>query len=387
MRNFVFHNPTKIIFGKNTIPGIGAETAALARKVLLVYGSGSIKANGIHRAVTASLAAAGVVWVEHGGVRSNPVLSHVHEGISLAVREKVDAVLAVGGGSVIDAAKAICAGAPADCDVWQFLRGKKGIRAALPLLCVLTLAASGSEMNGGMVITNEATRQKFGTHSGLLYPRVSILDPEATYSVPPDYSAWGAVDAISHVLEFYFTARESDVEVQNRLMEGLIAAIMAACDRVLADPRDYQGRAELMWGATLALNGLTGAGLGMVGFPMHMIEHSLSALYDVPHGAGLAVVVPGWLRWHAQQEPAKVARLGRMVFGLDEGALPVTATATIDHLRRWFAAGGCPTSLSQLGIGAADIPAIADNALGLARVWRLKEYSKERIVEILQHCQ
>ncbi|MCK5545104.1 MAG: iron-containing alcohol dehydrogenase, partial [Desulfobulbaceae bacterium] len=287
MRNFVFYKPTKIIFGRDTIPQIGKETVVFGKKVLFVYGKGSIKKNGIYDQVMKSFQDAGITAIEHGGVKSNPVLSHVREGIKIAKENRVEAVAAVGGGSVIDSAKAIAAGAVVEHDVWKFFRTKKSIKKVLPLTCVLTLAASGSEMNGGMVVTNEETLQKFGIGNHLLQPLVSILDPSTTFTVGPDYTAYGAVDALSHILEFYFTTREPYTPVQDRLMEGLVINIMESCNRVMARPDDYNARADFMWCATLALNGLTAAGLGRVGFPMHLIEHSLSAIYDVPHGAGL----------------------------------------------------------------------------------------------------
>jgi alcohol dehydrogenase YqhD (iron-dependent ADH family) len=274
MKNFVFHNPTKILFGKDNIPFIGSETAAFGKKALMIYGQGSIKKNTIYDQVTKSLQESSVIIVEHGGVQSNPVLSHVHQGIELAKEHNVDVIVAVGGGSVLDSAKAISAGALVNHDVWKFFTGKKSIKDALPLTCILTLAASGSEMNSGMVVTNEETNQKFGFANKHLFPKVSILDPTATFTVSPPYTAYGAVDAIAHVLEFYFTSQEPYTPVQDHLMEGLVISCMDSCDRVLNNLEDYDARADLMWAATLALNGLTGAGLGKVGFPMHLIEHS-----------------------------------------------------------------------------------------------------------------
>ncbi|MCK9294968.1 MAG: iron-containing alcohol dehydrogenase [Desulfobulbaceae bacterium] len=385
MQNFVLYNPTKIIFGKDTAKEIGPETAALGRKILLVYGKSSCKANGIHGQVLPSLTAAGLEIIEHGGVVSNPLLSHVRAGIGLARQHAVQAIVAVGGGSVIDSAKAIAAGTLVDHDVWQFFKAKKSIKKTLPLACVLTLAAAGSEMNGGMVLTNEETRQKFGVGNRLLCPRVSILDPTLTFTVPPDYTAYGAVDAIAHILEFYFTTRDPATPVQDRFMEGLVINIMASCDRVLRDPADYQGRADLMWSATLALNGWTAAGLGMVGFPMHMIEHSLSALYNIAHGAGLSIVMPAWMRHQARLRPGKFSQFGQRVFNLT-GSDERCAMAGINRLEEWFVSVNSPTTLSQVGIAAADIPVIAENALALARIWRLNEYGKEVIMEILTAC-
>jgi hypothetical protein len=386
MQNFVFHNPTKIIFGRNTIQSLGQETMAWGRKCLLVYGSGSIKKNGIYDKVRASLEEAGLLITEHGGILSNPLLSHVREGIEKVRENGVEVVVAVGGGSVLDSAKAICAGSVVDHDVWKFFTGKKSIKSALPLTTVLTLAASGSEMNSGMVITRDETREKFGFGSRHLYPKTSILDPETTYTVPKNYTAYGAVDAIAHVLEYYMTTEDPATPVQDRIMEGLIINAMDSCERCLANPLDYDARADLMWTATLALNGLTGAGLGRVGFPMHMIEHSLSALYNAPHGAGLSVVIPGWLRWHSAMKPNRVTHLGSRIFRFDSQNNEPTASKTIRKLENWFARVKSPIRLSELNIPEADIPALAENAMGLAQFWRLEQYKKETIEEILSLC-
>jgi len=387
MQNFVFHNPTKIIFGRDTVAQIGPETAALGRKALLVYGQGSVKKTGLLDQVLTSLDQAGITVVEHGGVRSNPVLGHVRKGIARAKETGCTVIVAVGGGSVIDSAKAISAGIPVQHDVWKFFTGKKPIRATVPLTTVLTLAAAGSEMNSGMVITNEETREKFGFGNKLLYPKTSILDPELTFTVPPDYTAYGAVDAISHVLEFYMTSEDPATPVQDRIMEGLIENAIDSCNRCLENPTDYAARADLMWTSTLALNGLTAAGLGRVGFPMHMIEHSLSALYDIAHGAGLAIIIPAWLTWFAASRPERVAQLGRRVFhdlwNLDISTED-TAQQTIERFRSWFATIGCPVSLAQAGIEEHHIGEIAGNALNLAKIWRLKDYDLKIIEEILQ---
>jgi alcohol dehydrogenase YqhD (iron-dependent ADH family) len=236
-------------------------------------------------------------------------------------------------------------------------------------------------LDGGMVITNEASSEKFGFSHPLLYPKASVLDPALTFTVPPTYTAYGAADAIAHVLEYYMTNKDEDVPVQMDFMEGLVRNAIAACERCLADPCDYGGRAALMWTATLALNGLAGVGLARDSFPMHMIEHSLSALYNVPHGAGLAVVVPAWLRWRLAQDSARIARLGRQVFGIDQDAVQ-----TVDALRRWFSTIGCPVSLSELNIPVGDIPKIAENAVALAKLWQLHAYTQERIEQILELC-
>lgn len=386
MQNFVFYNPTKIIFGRDTIRSIGPETAIWGRKCLLLYGGGSIKRNGVYDRVLASLTDAGLDVVEHGGVRSNPLLSHVREGIDKVRAHDIGVVVAVGGGSVLDSGKAICAGAVAAHDVWKFFTGKKSIKSALPMTAVLTLAASGSEMNSGMVITNDRTREKFGFGSRHLYPKTSILDPETTYSVPPDYTAYGAVDAIAHILEYYMTAEDKETPVQDRLMEGLLINAMDSCERCLENPGDYNARADLMWTATLALNGLTGAGLGKVGFPMHMIEHSLSALYDIPHGAGLSIVIPGWLKNNAGRNEERIIQLGRRIFNLELRDIVPSAAVTIKILENWFSKVNSPIRLAEVDISPDDIPGIAENALRLAKIWRLQEYSRESIEKILFFC-
>lgn len=386
MHNFVFHNPTKILFGRGTVDAIGPETRAWGQRGLLVYGQGSLKRSGLYDRIVVSLQAAGVEVIEHGGVRSNPLLSHVREGVQLAKAHAVDVVVAAGGGSVVDTAKAIAAGTLAAHDVWKFFTGKKGVQGALPVTTVLTLAASGSEMNSGMVVTNETTGEKFGFGHRLLHPKTSILDPEATFTVPPAHTVYGAVDTISHALEFYMTATDPDSPVQDRLMEGLIENAMVACGRCLRDPHDYNGRANLMWTATLALNGLTAAGLGRVGFPMHLIEHSLSALYDVPHGAGLAVVLLGWLRAHQALLAERIAGLGERIFRVSGQGPTETAAQTIARLHDWLRCVGAPLTLGDLAVPTDDIPRIADNTKGLARIWRLRDYPPERVAAILRLC-
>lgn len=386
MQNFVFHNPVKIIFGRETIPGIGKETACLGKKVLLTYGKGSIKKNGVYDQVIHSLGEEKIDVIEHGGVQSNPALSHVQEGIVLAKENKVEAIVAVGGGSVIDTAKAISAGALVEHDVWKFFTGRKSIREVLPVTCILTLAASGSEMNSAMVITNEDKSQKFGLANRHLFPKVSILDPTATFSVPLNYTAYGAVDIIAHVLEFYFTTQDPYTPVQDRFMEGLVVNTMKSCEQTLDNPWNYQGRANLMWCSTLALNGLSAAGLGKVGFPMHMIEHSLSALYDTPHGAGLSVVVPGWLTNESRRKPEKFAQFAERVFQVDNVKTTQKAAEGIQRLTTWFKKIGCPVRLKDIEVSSLDIPLIARNSLELGKIWRMRDYDHKRIEEILHLC-
>lgn len=388
MENFVLENPTKIIFGKGTVGTIGREAKQLGTKILFLYGQKSIKNNGVYDEVLASLNGSGISHiVEHGGVKSNPLLSHVRQGIKLVQKDNLDCIVAVGGGSVIDSAKAISAGALVEHDVWQFFKGKKSIKKSLPIATVLTLPASASEMNSGMVITNDDTGYKLGIGNKLLFPKVSILDPTVTYTIPPNYTAYGAVDAIAHILEFYCTCKSPDTPVQERFMEGLIINIIENCNRTLQKGNDYSARANLMWCATLALNGWTAAGLGKVGFPMHMIEHSLSAIYDCPHGAGLSVVIPAWLTWRRKTHPEKIAQLGERVFGLKSAPVKDQAHQCVNQFRDWFTQIKSPVTLTELGVPSSDIKKIAEHSMVQAKLWRLQKYDTQITEDILNLAQ
>lgn len=386
MQDFIFENPTRILFGKNQIRRVGREVAKFGKRVLMVYGQGSVKRNGVYDRVVASLQEAGIEIVEFPGVRANPVLSHVKMGIETAVREKIDVVLAVGGGSVIDTAKTIAVGAKTDDDVWDYFTYTKMIRGALPILTVVTLSASASEMNPAAVITNEDGAQKFSIGSPHIQPKTSILDPSTLFSLSPAYSAYSAVDAITHMLEGYFNNTEPNSILQDRLVEGLIKTIMESTDVILKEPTDYDARATMMWAAVLAFNGLTTTGMGMIGLPVHMIEHSLSALYDIAHGAGLSIVLPAWMRYTVEKKPAKYARLAREVFCIDEYDDLKAGREGIRSFTEWCAAIGCPVSLQEASIPVKDIEKIAENAHALAQVWRLKDYTTEVIADVLNLC-
>ena len=378
MFDFTFHNPTKIIFGadKETLMGAELKAAGISR-VLLVYGCNSVIKSGLLERVMSSLAASNIAWTQFGGVVSNPLLAHTREGVALAKQDQVEAILAVGGGSVLDEAKAIAVGALTAEDVWQFFLGQK-VERALPLFTILTLAATGSEMNGNSVITNASARQKYNISSPHVYPRVSILNPELTHSVPLNYTAYSAVDAITHVCEGYFT-KQPGTRLQDRLVEGIIKTVRETTELIMAEPTHAKARASFMWAATLALNGLTPAGVGKYSFPNHMIEHALSAIYNIPHGAGLSIVMPAWMKWYCPQNPDQFARFAREIFGLDSGEAGIAA------LEQWFIKIKSPVRLHEVGILATDIEAIAKNAHGLARQWGIAElYPQETIAEILR---
>ncbi len=385
MRNFTYHNPTKIVFGEGSLSKIGSEVAPFAKKVLYLYGKGSIKRNGVYETTTASLRKAGVKIVEVDGVKANPVLSHTREAISVAKRERVDAVVAVGGGSVIDEAKAIAAGAMTDIDVWDFYnRSGTPILVALPLFTVLTMSATGTEMNGGTVITNEETNQKLGMGNDLLYPKVSILDPTTLVSVPADQSAYGAVDAVTHLLESYFTRNDPYTPIQDRYVEGIVRTITEIAKTMQDNPSDLNARATFMWAATLAWNGMAPAGVGDWNTPNHLIGHSMSALFDTPHGASLSIALSGWMPWYMEQNTAnrqRLVQLGKAVFDVDG------AETTIERFRNWFRSIKSPTTLADIGVDAQGLRRTAQNIGENAALWGLAEYDAPLCESILRRCE
>ena len=381
MVDFTYQNPTRIEFGKHKEEVIGTALAEHGiKKVLLCYGSERIKSDGLYAKVTQSLKAQGIAWIDFSGIISNPILGKVYEGIDVAKKEKVDAILAVGGGSVLDSVKTIAVGALASCDVWDFFIGKAMIEKALPIFDVMTLAATGSEMNGFAVITNEKTTQKYHIFSPYIYPRVSVLNPELTKSVPNNYLAYSAVDIIAHVIEGYFTASVQP-HFQSRMVENIIKTVMETTEVLLKNPEDYNARAEFMWAATQALNGSTTAGTNIPGFPNHMIEHSLSALFNIAHGAGLAIVIPAWMQWFHTQNVAQFERFAKEIFGKQ------SAKEGIEELKKWFSKIGAPVSLKEASIDANSIPTIAkDVAQSAIREGVSALYTQKAIEEILQHA-
>ncbi|MFT3734111.1 MAG: iron-containing alcohol dehydrogenase [Rhodocyclaceae bacterium] len=381
MDNFSFYNPTRIEFGKDKEQLIGQILAEHGiKKVLLTYGSERIKRDGLFATVAKSLDKHGIAFVESGGIVSNPVLSKVREAIATAREYQVDAILSVGGGSVLDSSKAIAAGTLYQGDVWDLFLRKAPIDAALPVFAILTLAATGSEMNAGAVVTNEATNEKFAIQSAHTFPKVSIVNPALMQTVSRDYLVYSAADIIAHSIEGYFTAAVQP-KVQSRLVESVISTVIENTEALLADPHDYNARAEFAWASTLALNGITYAGTSGYGYPNHMIEHSLSALFNVPHGAGLSVVIPAWAKWYHSRNPQQFERFAQQVFGLK------TAEEGIAALEKWFDKVGTPTRLSQFGITAEQLPAIVDNVLGNAQWFGLAElYTRDVVTDILKRA-
>ncbi len=372
MQNFTFQSPTKIIFGRETQGRVGAETAAIGNKVLIHYGSDRVKKSGLFGEVTASLDAAGVSYVELGGVLPNPRLTLVNEGITLCRTEGVDAILCVGGGSVIDSAKAIAAGVKYDGDVWDFYTGAAVPVAALPLGVVLTIPAAGSEASMGSVISREDTVQKFAVNDDILRPRFAILNPELTFTLPPYQTAAGVTDIMSHVMERYFTP-EPNVDFTDHLCEATLRTVIRNAPIVLDQPDNYAARAEIMWAGTIAHNGLLGTGR-KEDWASHRIEHELSAQYDVTHGAGLAVVFPAWMRYVSSRARQRFIQFAVRVWDVEYRAEDEEGVINegIARLTAFFRRIGMPTTLAELGVTDNRYRKMAEAAVHFGKLGNFK---------------
>ncbi len=359
MENFVFHNPVRIIFGRDIIPQIGKEISVEAKKVLLLYGQGSIKKNGIYEQVCDSLKKTQMEWVDCPGISPNPTITQVREGIALCRENHLQAVLAVGGGSVIDAGKAIAAGVCYEGDVWDGFAKKATWNQAIPLYTLLTLSATGSEMNGAAVISNLELQTKASFYSSGIFPKASFIDPSLQRYLPPEQTIFGAMDMMAHVLEFYFNGTQN-TDFQDFFAEALMKTILKQLDLVLEDPDNYEARAQLVWSGTLALNGLNGAGRGVGDFSSHRIGHALSACYNLTHGATLSIVMPAWMRYVYKNDISKFARFGREVFAC-EGSEEDLASKGIHAFQEWIRKLGLPLSLVDVGIRMDAIQGLARN--------------------------
>jgi alcohol dehydrogenase YqhD (iron-dependent ADH family) len=351
LNNFTYMNPTRIIFGKGAENQVGTETAAHAKKVLLHYGSGSIKKSGLYARVCSSLEAAGVEWVELGGVVPNPRLALVYQGVKLCKENKLEMILAVGGGSVIDSAKAIAMGAVMDGDVWNYYIGNGQPKGALPVATVLTIPAAGSESSPGTVITNDEGMLKRAVNADCLFPRFSILNPELTFTLPRFQIACGASDIMAHLMERYFT-NTKNVEFTDRMLEATMKTISHMAAKVMANPADYDAWSEFMWAGTVAHNNLLDTGRTS-DWASHDIEHELSGIYDVAHGAGLAVVFPAWMKYNLKHDVNRFAQWAARVWNVDMDYFNPEATAKegIRRLEAFYHSLGLGTRLADLGIG------------------------------------
>ena len=361
MLNFNYYSPTEFVFGRGAEERAGEMIRKRGgTKVLVHFGGGSAIRSGLMDRVTASLDAAGLPYITLGGVQPNPRSSLVYRGIELAHSEGVDFILAVGGGSVIDSSKAIALGVPYEGDFWDFFCGKAKPERALGVGGVLTLAAAGSEGSKSCVITQEDGGFKRGCGNELNRPKFALMNPEVTYTLPAYQTACGATDMMAHVLERYFT-NEKGVDLTDRLCEAVLSAVIKAAPVAIAEPDNYEARAQLMWASTLAHN--DSCGLGREGdWASHQIEHELSARYDVAHGAGLAVVFPAWMRYQLDHDPMRFAQLAVRVWGcdMDFEHPEKTGLEGIERYEQFLKSIGMPTRLSDMGVNPADIPAMAE---------------------------
>ena len=362
MNNFTFYSPTYFVSGKDEECNAGKYVKRFGgSKVLIHYGGGSVVRSGLLDRVKASLSAEGLSFVELGGVKPNPRSGLVYEGIKLCREEQVDFVLAVGGGSTIDSSKAIAAGTVYEGDFWDFYMGKP-VEKALPIGTVLTIAAAGSEGSADSVITKEEGMLKRGASGEALRPSFSILNPALTETLPAFQTACGITDIMAHLFERYFT-NTADVEVTDRVIEGLLMTMIHEAPKVIANPHDYQARANIMWAGMLAHNNCCGVGRDQ-DWASHCIEHELSATYDCAHGAGLAVIFPAWMEYTMHHDVLRFAQIANRVFGcsLDLRNPESTARSGIGALRVFLKSIGMPLTFAELGAKEEDIPAMAHTA-------------------------
>ena len=360
MKNFTHCVPTQFAFGRGAENDTGKLLKAQgATKVLIHFGGGSAVRSGLIGRIERSLEAEGIAYVELGGAQPNPRDTLVYKGIELVRREKVDFILAVGGGSAIDSSKAIAHGSCYDGDFWDFFCGKAVPQRTLPFGAVLTMSAAGSESSNSCVITQEATKTKRGLSSELNRCRVAIMNPELPMTLPPYQIACGATDILAHIMERYFTT-EKEVDLIDRMAEGAMTAVIRAARIAVKDPYNYDAQAQLMWASTVAHNNTLGVGR-VQDWGSHQIEHELSALYDVPHGAGLAVVFPAWMRYHMHKDVMRFAQFAVRVYGceMDFENPEATALRGIECHEQFLLEIGMPITLKELGARTEDIPAMA----------------------------
>ncbi|NLY43248.1 MAG: iron-containing alcohol dehydrogenase [Clostridiaceae bacterium] len=365
MNSFEFYNPVRVIFGNDKMDRLGELAAQYGKKALLVkQKSKSLERLGIYDRAKKLLIDAGMEVYELEGVVPNPRISSVREGAEICKKNGIDIVIAVGGGSCIDCAKAICIAAKDDGDVWDFFTLKRTAKDALPLGVVSTLAGTGSEMNVNAVITNEETKKKWSIHYEMLYPKFAIIDPKLQLSVSPKVTAATAFDIVSHCLESYFDSCPN-TPLQDGIDETIMRTTMECARILVKTPDDLEARTNFCWCSTLALNGLTDAGKNGDPYDAHTIEHEIGALYDVPHGEGLAVVQPAWLKVKAKKDPRKFVQLAERVFGIDKSGKEDLEVAfeAIDALKQWAKEIGNRTTLKELGVEKDRLEEIVEGIL------------------------
>lgn len=362
MNNFDYHVPTDIYFGKGQISRLGKRMSSIAKKVLLVYGGGSIKKIGLYDQIMQQLQQAGIMVFELAGVEPNPRIQTVKKGVAICKKEGIDAVLAAGGGSTIDCAKMVAAGTCYDGDTWNLVLDSNKIKKALPIAAVLTLAATGSEMDGFAVISDMDKNEKWGTGNDLTKPVFSIMDPQYTFSVSKYQTAAGSSDIMSHTFENYFNNTKGAF-LQARLAEGILKTVIKYAPIAVKHPDDYEARANLMWASSLAINGLISYG-EETAWTVHPMEHELSAFYDITHGAGLALLTPYWMEYILSEKTAgKFAEYGVNVWGIDASKEPMAiAKDAIAKTRKFFLSIGMPSHLKDLGIDETHFDIMSEKA-------------------------
>lgn len=384
MNNFRYHAYTDIRFGKGQVECLSEVLAPFGKNVLMVYGGGSIRRNGLYDKVKELLKDFNVY--ELGGVEPNPKITSIRDGVKICKENKIDVVLAVGGGSTIDAAKVMAGGAFYDGDPWDLVVDSRKIGKVLPIATILTLAATGSEMNKNAVISNMETNEKLGTSSHDFIPQVSICDPEYLYSLPAKQTAAGTADIMSHIFEQYFQ-KETRSFISDRFAESLLKACIKYCPIALKEPENYEARANLMWASTQALNSLISCGKGG-GWTCHPIEHELSAYYDITHGEGLAIVTPRWMRYILNENTVeKFCEYGRNVWDIQEEDAYKCANMAIDATEQFFKDCGIPMTLGEVGIDDSKIDLMAEDTIKYNNMdGAYVALNKEDIAKILREC-
>ena len=387
MNPFIYEIPTKVYFGENQLGHLGEELSKYGRRVLLTYGGGSIKKTGLYDKVVAQIKHAGLELFELSGIESNPRIGSVREGAQLCKKEGIDVLLAVGGGSTIDATKYMAAGACVDFDPWDFFSKWAPIEKALPLVTVLTLAATGSEMDSGGVISNPDTQDKIGRMAAPLLPKVSFLDPTNTYTVSPYQTACGSADILSHIIEVYFNM-DQDLYMLDCVMEGLMKTVLKYAPVAMAQPGNYEARANLMWASSWAINGFINGGKQQA-WSCHPMEHELSAIYDITHGLGLAILTPRWMEYCLDERTvSKYVQFGVNVFGLDPSQPPMDiARQSIDALGHFlFDTLGLKRTFTQVGIEKEKFPLMAKKACEDGVLLGFKPLAQSDIEKIFELC-
>lgn len=386
MNNFSFYNPTKIFFGKGQLAQLSKELPKYGSNVLLVYGGGSIKKNGLYEQVIAQLEAMQATVHELANVEPNPRMSTVRKGVEICKVMGIEVILAVGGGSVIDCSKLIAAGAKYAGDPWDFVIRKAIPATALPLATVLTIAATGSEMNAGSVITNMETGEKYGWGSPHVFPKFSILDPTHTFTVPRDQTVYGIVDMMSHVFEQYFH-QTSNTPLQDRFCESLLRTVIETAPKLVQDLDNYENRETIMYCGTIALN--NSLAMGAKGdWASHEIEHAISAVYDIPHAGGLAIVFPQWMRYVLQNNPQKLAQLAVRVFDVepDKKTEHEIAEEGIRRLEQFWKGIGAPNRLKDYNIDDSRLNEIAEKAMRRGPLGTYQILNYEDVLAILKQA-